>query len=247
MGNKKVIVERNQGRFVKGFRQPDEVKQKIRESKIGSHNPNFGKKLSAETRAKMSASRTGKSHPHSAVMIERHRESLKLFYQSPEGEQLKQQLSSALVGNDMHCGYHHTFSDETKTRMSVIHKKQWQDEEWADRTLKASARATNRRPTNEERALFGLLEAVAPRQWMYVGNRTFQLGRKNPDFVNVNGKKQIAEMYGDHFHKGQNPQDRIDLFAQFGYSTLIVWAHELKHPEAVMLRIKEFCSQEGGH
>ena len=55
------------------------------------------------------------------------------------------------------------------------------------------------------------------------------LGGKIPDWVNVNGKKRVIELYGNYFHnpkyfpEKQTPEDRINYFKQFGYDTLIIW------------------------
>jgi G:T-mismatch repair DNA endonuclease (very short patch repair protein) len=49
-----------------------------------------------------------------------------------------------------------------------------------------------------------------------------------------------SELYGDYWHKGQNPQDRIDMFKPFGFDTLVIWEKELKDMGAVTERIQEF-------
>ena len=56
----------------------------------------------------------------------------------------------------------------------------------------------------------------------------------------INGQKKCIELYGNYWHKNDNPQDRIDLFKQFGYDTLIIWEHELKDIEKVKNRIMKF-------
>lgn len=48
----------------------------------------------------------------------------------------------------------------------------------------------------------------------FVGDGKVIIGGKNPDFINEKNKKLI-EVYGDYWHKGQNPQDRIDYFVKF--------------------------------
>lgn len=48
---------------------------------------------------------------------------------------------------------------------------------------------------------------------------------------------------GDYWHKGQNPQDRIDCFTPFGYRTLVIWESELKNINNVEQLIVEFIRQ----
>jgi len=61
-----------------------------------------------------------------------------------------------------------------------------------------------------------------------------------PDFININGQKKIIELYGDYWHRNDDPQDRIDLFAKYGYQTLIIWEHELKNEVELKDKLQEF-------
>ncbi len=96
------------------------------------------------------------------------------------------------------------------------------------------------RPNRAEQALFVLLEKLSPGDWKYVGDWEFVLAGKNPDFVNINGKKQIVELFGDYWHKGEDPAERIALFREFGYETLVVWEAELKDLTRLTERVGEF-------
>lgn len=60
--------------------------------------------------------------------------------------------------------------------------------------------------------------------------------RKIPDFVH-NTKKKVIEIWGEHWHKGQNPQDRIDIFNRNGYDCIVFWAKELKDKNIIMTNI----------
>ena len=61
--------------------------------------------------------------------------------------------------------------------------------------------------------------------------------------MNVNGKKLLIELYGDYWHKGQDPQDRINLFKRYGWDTLVIWEHELKNINKVEFRIHRFIQR----
>jgi hypothetical protein len=47
-----------------------------------------------------------------------------------------------------------------------------------------------------------------------------------PDFIHLSGRK-IIEMYGERWHRPEEEQARITLFARSDYQTLIVWSKEL--------------------
>ena len=95
-------------------------------------------------------------------------------------------------------------------------------------------------PNNSEKKLGELLQDWYPGEWKYVGNGEFILGGKCPDFVNVNGKKQIIELFGDYWHKDDDPQNRINYFGRYGYKTLVIWENELNRPELLKERLLKF-------
>ena len=48
----------------------------------------------------------------------------------------------------------------------------------------------------------------------------------NPDFTHVS-KPKLIEVYGDYWHKDDNPQERIDYFKKYGFDTLVLWEYEV--------------------
>ena len=89
------------------------------------------------------------------------------------------------------------------------------------------------------------LQKFFPNEWKYVGNGEFMIGGKCPDFVNMNGRKQLIELFGNYWHKDDNSQDRINYFKQYGFNTLIIWENELlKQPELVFWKILKFYEDE---
>lgn len=85
-----------------------------------------------------------------------------------------------------------------------------------------------------------VLELASPYGFKYVGNRGFWIDGKNPDFWD--GEDRLIEMFGDYWHKRENPQDRIDFFKERGYSCLVIWEKELKDIIRVADRIAFFSS-----
>ena len=96
------------------------------------------------------------------------------------------------------------------------------------------------RPNKAEFVLLGILNSLSPESWAFVGDWSMILAGKNPDFVNTNGKKQIIELFGDYWHKGEDETGRIDLFRRFGYETLVVWERELKDISSLTTKLREF-------
>ena len=87
--------------------------------------------------------------------------------------------------------------------------------------------------TSPERKLLNILGP----DWAFVGNRKLKIGQVFPDFANIKNGRLLIELYGDYWHRGQDPQERIELFEHLGYSCLIIWEHELKAPDQVLIKI----------
>jgi hypothetical protein len=87
-----------------------------------------------------------------------------------------------------------------------------------------------KKPTSIER-LFIELIAKYNLPYRYVGNGDVWISNMNPDFINTNSKKEVVELYGNFWHKGQNPQDRIDKFKQYGFECKVIWEKEFKYSD----------------
>jgi G:T-mismatch repair DNA endonuclease (very short patch repair protein) len=135
--------------------------------------------------------------------------------------------------NAINFGKKHSLS--VKQAQSVLAKKCWKDPEFITKQMKSRNVHPNK-PENQLIDLFGFLSLP----YKYTGDGQFILGGKCPDFVNVNGQKKIIEMFGDFWHKDENPNDRMAIFEPFGFKTLVIWEHELKDLESVKQRILEF-------
>jgi G:T-mismatch repair DNA endonuclease (very short patch repair protein) len=64
----------------------------------------------------------------------------------------------------------------------------------------------------------------------YVGNGKLIIGGFNPDFVNQE-RRIVLEVYGDYWHNRpdwhKRDERRIAAFSDAGYSTIIIWEHEI--------------------
>lgn len=240
----------------KGIPRSEETKRKISEAKKGRHlseehkrkvgNGNRGKVLSEETKAKISASRKElwKNPEFRARMC-------KAFKGRQHSEETRQSISETLkrkydLGEIVvpFKGKKHT--RETREKMSLNHadvsgkNNPIYGKKRSDETIRKIMKAVNDKPNKAEQFLIDLFEEHGL-PFKYVGAGDFILGGKCPDFLNYNGKKQLIELYGNWWHRNDDPQERIDFFKGFGFDTLVIWEHELSDPSAVLGRVEAFA------
>lgn len=116
-------------------------------------------------------------------------------------------------------------------------------------TIRKVLLANKLKPNKSEALLDSLLQTHFPDQFAFNGDLSqgVMLGSLVPDFINVNGQKSVIELFGDYWHdkKKKIPWKssefgRQAVFSQLGYKLLVVWEHELKSPNDVVEKIKEF-------
>ncbi len=127
------------------------------------------------------------------------------------------------------------YSDEQKKQMSIILKRKWREPGYAEKMMAA----WSIKPTKPELALAEIILGLKL-PYKYVGDGEFILAGKCPDFLNMDGQKKLIEIYGNYWHRNDNPQERTDLFAKYGYDTLIIWESELKNLDEVKEKILAF-------
>jgi very-short-patch-repair endonuclease len=76
--------------------------------------------------------------------------------------------------------------------------------------------------------------------YKYVGGGDLVIAGKIPDFVNINGQKKLIELYGSYWHRNDDPNNRIELFKEYGWKTLIIWEDELKMEEILKEKLLKF-------
>lgn len=208
-------------------------------ARIGNTN-NLGHKATAETRAKMSAGHKG---CHNA------------FFGKCHSEETKEKVRLSRVGKPTTLG--RKASAETRFRISracrgisrksttrsQTYKALWQNPVWAATRVQRIVAARHIKPNKAEVTLLKLLETLFPNQWKYVGDGAFVVGRLNPDFVNINGRKQIIELFGDYWHKPEEEERRRKVFAEYGFVTLIIWERDLGDVDVVASKITEFNNE----
>jgi len=208
-----------------------EVREKIRQARLKDWcNPEYREKqiklrseyqITEETKLKIRRTKAKNQYRHSA--------------------ETKAKISLSLLGNTRTLGYKTT--EKTKKILSEISRRHMQDPEFKNRVIRATIKANRKRPTNPE---MKVLEAVEKYSlpYRYNGNNAgFVLAGCCPDFVNINGDKIVIEVWGDYWHRNDNPADRISRFAKYGFGTLILWESHIKESslEELAQEIKSFC------
>jgi len=227
----------------------------------GKNNPNWGNHLSRESKDKISEANTGKISWNKGLTkrtdkrmeeaAKANGEAVKKKWMEPEYKKKQKKRWDnpqycELISSTMSRTNRKRWLDPVYRRnYEEMMKKFWADSTYRERTLKSMVKASQIKPNKSELKLFSLLQKVLPGQYaINVKAEVMVLGGKIPDFVNIDGRKAVVEFWGDYWHAGQNPQDRIDYFKQFGYSTLIIWEHELKNEICLIERIKRFSNKK---
>jgi very-short-patch-repair endonuclease len=220
-----------------GLKLSDETKAKLSLVRMGNKN-NLGHKASAETREKMSLAHSG---------IKNH------FFGKHHTEDVRETIRLSRMGRPTTLG--RKASEETKARISLskkgrsvkssatrsnTYKALWQDAEFAKKQIRQILKGNRNLPNKPETVLMTLLDAHYPNEYKYVGDGSFIIGRFNPDFVNVNGRKQVIELFGHYWHDESQEALRKETFAKFGFASLIIWDDELNDLEAVVKKIDDF-------
>lgn len=239
-----------------GKKHKEETKEKLRElarnrevsketclaiskSHMGEKNHMYGKHHTEEAKRKISEGKKGQR----TRLGTKHK---------PE---VIAKMSAIKMGNQYSKG--HKMSEEARQRLSrerkgVYLKDKWSDFEYRDRNIRAIRAAQSVKPNKPETMMIGILNEIAPNEWKYVGDGQVVINGRIPDFININGKKQIIEVFGDYWHGErarcyeETEEGRIELFKLYGYSTLVVWESELKEPEQVKAKVEAFINKKGG-
>jgi hypothetical protein len=188
--------------------------------------------------------------------VQKRAEAIRLAYTLPEH---KENLSKAMRGR--------VVSDETRKKVSESNKGQkhsieqdlahsirmkekWNDPIFKNEMLNKLFSSPKVTPTKPELVLDSILQKYFPAQWAYNGDNSckFRIDGKIPDFVNLDGRLMLIELFSVHhcpiFRKNIRPSAigkiRLELFKKFGYDCLIIWEPELKDIDHVVKKVKTF-------
>lgn len=144
---------------------------------------------------------------------------------------------------------------ELRVKASNHAKKLWADPNSKFNSLEYlenRVKLLNNRPTKPEKNLQIVLDFLKDTSFIYTGDGTFWINRKNPDFVDKKNKK-IIEIFGDYYHSekfrrnngdfknnDEHIKERINHFKESGYDCIVIWEHETFNFEQVIEKIKFF-------
>jgi len=172
---------------------------------------NMGRLMSWETRNKIAealrgrrvswASRLRMSEVHTGV------------YPS---EETRQKQSEVKMG--------HTVSRETREKISKANKAIWANLSEEAYLSKTKNMGIGCLPTEPERLVSVYLERKFPGLWEYRGNKGPLPGvRKRPDFIRLDGKKEVIEVFGVYYHSRDEEPSLIAHYAKWGYKCIVIW------------------------
>lgn len=139
---------------------------------------------------------------------------------------------------------------EYRQRQIEAQKRRWEDPEAIARHLAG----LNKKPNKPEQRLINIFSKCLPR-FQYNGDFSLGvvLGGLIPDFVNVNGRKEVIELLGDYWHSPGVLGDRwqgselgkVMIYNSLGYKCLIIWEGELANltDDEIVERITKFFSK----
>lgn len=75
------------------------------------------------------------------------------------------------------------------------------------------------------------LKTIKDFGFVYTGDSKFWLTfkdgtRKNPDFIDLDNKCAF-EVFGDYWHKGEDPQELIYKYNEIGWNCIVMWEHDV--------------------
>lgn len=192
-------------------------------------SPNKGKTFNSEWKNKLSLAKLGKPSPRKGKHLSEI--SKKKLHDANIGKKLSEEtkLKIGLASKGRKT------SEDTKIKISNAVKGHWKNEKITEKRRKAFLI----HPNKPETIILNLLNELSPNEWKFTGDLSLMINGKNPDFAHIKQKKLI-ELFGDYWHRGQNPKDRAKIFKPFGYKTLVIWESELKNISDVIKRIKKF-------
>lgn len=126
-------------------------------------------------------------------------------------------------------------------KMCQMSKELWCDPEHVKKMLHCRGKSPNK--------LEKRFDEMTPKNVRFTGDgawwRKLDDGKHhNPDFK-ITGQNKVVEIYGDYWHRNDNPQDLIDLYNEAGLGCLIFWEREVyKQPEQVKEKVKDFINAQ---
>lgn len=169
-------------------------------------------------------------------------------------EKHKEKIGKTLQGNQNAKGKHQKMSEEGKINIVNATKQRWKNleyrenhrlkmkEAWKDpikrrNMVEGTLQSLKNRPTSLEKEMIEIIKKYN-RPFKYVGDGTFLIGYKNPDFIRTDNKKVCIEVHNFYHHKNNYREKRANYFKKFGWETIFVNEDEIKDQDKVLNLLK---------
>jgi hypothetical protein len=150
---------------------------------------------------------------------------------------ISQGMSERNIQNWRNPQYQQAVARRTSEQM----RRQWADPEMRQHMIENIIKMGNR----SQNKLESLFDSLTPACVEYVGDGQLWYiwpnGRpKNPDFK-VKNKPQVIELFGDYWHRYDDPMKHIEMWRRLECECLVIWESDFKtNREAVLGIVKDF-------
>lgn len=196
-------------------------------------SPMKGKKFSEESKQKLL-----ESHKHLNILGEKNP-----FYGKHHSEATKNKLAIRLNGKTFEELYGKEKAEIMKQKSHKQMIKRWQNKEYRERVIKNTLKGLfGIRPTSYEKKVMDVIKKYNL-PYKYVGDGTFLIEGKNPDFVNINGKKIAIEVFEDFFKMQfygsikNYIDERKSFFNKYGWDVIFLNRDDIKNEQIVLSKI----------
>lgn len=146
----------------------------------------------------------------------------------------------SIVGeNNPNYGGKYSNLPEIREKISKANKGRKIGKEEMEKRLKS----WNRKPSGLEK----FFDELTPKIVRYTGDGSWWRRLKdghyhNPDFK-ITGQNKVIELFGDYWHRNDNPNKLINLYKRANLKALVIWENEVyNNKEGVMGRVNKFIS-----
>lgn len=149
-------------------------------------------------------------------------------------------------------GIPHT--EETKMKISILRsvpnpklRERFKNPLFKKRWIQRRRNCHNTKPSSLEKEFIALCDKYGL-PFQYVGDGEVIIGGKNPDFLNINGKKQVVEIFSRVFHdpdktfRREIPYHQTyggtkAHYEQYGFDCVIIWDEEFEDENLILDRL----------
>ena len=224
----------------RGFVEEEERKEKIRQASLARRDE-ISEQMTGNTHAKGNKSHRGRK------LSEEHRRNLsEVSKGKPKSKAHRLALSKAHKGvklSEAHkAGMRAAWTPEKREEVGKKHKWENLSDSAKTNILRARKHLASHKQNYAEKHLERILHGLGF-PFKFVGDLKYWIGGKCPDFV-WEEENKIIELFGNHWHKEEEVEKRINLFKEEGFDTLVIWYTDLKKKEDRV--INDILSFAGG-